>query len=94
MGYYNCKNKEKNIESAIKILTNTYDENENIEKIISYQYLMYNKFLKKYQNLEKIKELFEMRLPALEQSLKEREEKGIKIGEKNIILGKIAFHGI
>ena len=44
---------------------------------------MYNKFLKKYKNLEKIKELFEMRLPALEQSLKEREEKGIKIGEKN-----------
>ena len=83
MGYYNCKNKEKNIESAIRILTNTYDENENIEKLISYQYLMYNKFLKKYKNLEKIKELFEMRLPALEQSLKEREEKGIKIGEKN-----------
>ena len=82
MGYYNCKNKEKNIESAIKILTNTYNENENIEKLISYQYLMYNKFLKKYKNLEKIKELFEMRLPALEQSLKEREEKGIKIGEK------------
>ena len=64
MGYYNCKNKEKNIESAIKILTNTYDENENIEKLISYQYLMYNKFLKKYKNLEKIKELFEMRLPS------------------------------
>ena len=41
---------------------------------------MYNKFLKKYKNLEKIKELFEMRLPALEQSLKEREEKGEKNG--------------
>ena len=82
MGYYSCKNKEKNIETAIKILTSVYDENENIEKLISYQYLMYNKFIKVYKNLERIKGLFEMRLPALEQSLREREEIGIEIGEK------------
>ena len=82
MGYYSCKNKEKNIETAIKILTSVYDENENMEKLISYQYLMYNKFIKIYKNLERIKGLFEMRLPALEQSLREREEIGIEIGEK------------
>ena len=82
MGYYTCKNKDKNIETAIKILTSVYDENENMEKLISYQYLMYNKFIKIYKNLERIKGLFEMRLPALEQSLREREEIGEKRGEK------------
>ena len=82
MGYYNCKNPVKNIKSAIEILTNIKDETVDIEQLITFQYLMYNKFRCKYEELKEAEGLFEMRLPAFEESLRKREEKGIEKGMK------------
>ena len=53
MGYYNSKNPVKNIKSAIEILTGIKDETADIEQLITFQYLMYNKFRCKYEELKK-----------------------------------------
>ena len=88
IGYYGSEDKVRNIKKSVEILTNIKDETQDMEKLITFQYMMFNKFVRIYDELEKIEGEFEMRLPAFERSLKrEREQERLCIARNMLNKG-------